>query len=110
LHWDFLNQIIYGISYVVSSMSAIDKVVDGRSIRPVWWPLLGVCLDQLHAVCMLCCFVHLQHYTKHEAGVAAETLRRTPEAAVSAVGTAGEVVSGVAGHIIDKVGLGCAPE
>lgn len=49
---------------------------------------------------MLC----LQHYTKHEAGVAAEKLSHTPEAAASAVGTAGEIVSGMAGHVVDKVG------
>jgi hypothetical protein len=64
----------------------------------------GLRLDHLQAVCMLYCCLHLQHYTKHEAGVAADTLSHTPEAAVSAVGTAAEVVSGVAGHMLDKVG------
>lgn len=55
-----------------------------------------------------CCCVHvflcLQHYTKHEIGAAGDAISRAPEAAVSAVGTAGEIISGVAGHMVDKVG------
>lgn len=46
----------------------------------------------------------VQYYTKLEAQNAADAVSRTPEAAASALGTAGEIVAGVAGHIVDKVG------
>lgn len=46
----------------------------------------------------------LQYYTKLEAESAADALSHTPEAATSALGTAVEMVSGAAGHIVDKVG------
>lgn len=46
----------------------------------------------------------MQYYTKLEAQNAADAVSRTPEAAASALGTAGEIVAGVAGHIVDKVG------
>lgn len=52
---------------------------------------------------MLLLLLCLQHYTKHELGVAGDAISRAPEAAVSAVGTAGEIISGVAGHMVDKV-------
>jgi hypothetical protein len=45
----------------------------------------------------------MQEFTKHEAEVAANKLGHAPQAAVSALGTAGEVISGVAGHVVDKV-------
>lgn len=48
--------------------------------------------------------LHLQHFTKHEAQEAAAAVGRAPGAAASALGTAGAIVSGVAGHFVDKVG------
>lgn len=50
-----------------------------------------------------------QHFLKHEAGTAADAASRAPEATASALGTAGEIVAGVAGHVVDKVkrGGGC---
>lgn len=44
-----------------------------------------------------------QYYAKHEVHEAAQAVGRAPEAAVSALGTAGEIVAGVAGHVVDKV-------
>ncbi len=53
------------------------------------------------------CGCALQYYTQEEAKRAGDALKHTPEAATSAVGTAGEIVGGVTGHIVDKVGLLC---
>jgi hypothetical protein len=44
-----------------------------------------------------------QYWAKRELQDVGQELKHAPQAAVSALATAGEVVSGVAGHIVDKV-------
>lgn len=46
----------------------------------------------------------MQYYAKLEARDAAAAVSRAPEAAASALGTAGEILAGAAGHVVDKVG------
>jgi hypothetical protein len=53
---------------------------------------------------MLLLLLLLKAWTQHEVEVAGDKLSHTPQAAVSALGTAGEVISGVTGHAVDKVG------
>jgi len=57
-----------------------------------------------HPVMLLLLLTCMQYYTKLEARDAADAVSRAPEAAVSALGTAGEILAGAAGHVVDKVG------